>query len=64
MSWELYEVWTVDSDGYEQILDTTNSIKEARKLAQSALTDDVVSVIIYKETEDGDQEFIEEISGR
>lgn len=53
MIWELYEVWTVDEDGHEQLLDTTKSLKEAQSMAQKALTDDIVECIIYKD-EDGE----------
>ena len=53
MTWELYEVWTVNEDGHEELLDTTKSLKEAQLMARSALTDGVVECIIYKE-EDGE----------
>jgi hypothetical protein len=53
MIWVQYEVWTVDQDGHEELVETTNSFKEARKIAESALTDQVVECIIYKE-EDGE----------
>ena len=60
MSWELYEVWSVDSDGHEELIDTTKSLKEAQEIAGAALDEeDVSEVIIYKETEDGDLEEIE-----
>ena len=63
MTWELYEVWAVDQDGHETLIDTTRSIKEAREMAREALTEDVVNAIIYRETEDGDQEFVEDVTG-
>lgn len=53
MTWELYEVWTVNEDGHEELLDTTKSLKEAQAMARNALTDDVVECIIFKE-EDGE----------
>ncbi len=56
MIWELYEVWTVDEDGHEQLLDTTKSLKEAQTMAEKALTDDIVECIIY---EDRDGELFE-----
>ena len=56
MIWELYEVWTVDEDGHEQLLDTTKSLKEAQTIAKNALTDDIVECIIY---EDRDGELFE-----
>ena len=53
MIWELYEVWTVDEDGHEELFNTTKSLKEAQSMAHAALTDNIVECIIYKD-EDGD----------
>ena len=53
MIWVQYEVWGVEEDGHEELIETTNSLKEARKIAEQALTDQVVECIIYKE-EDGE----------
>jgi hypothetical protein len=53
MIWVQYEVWGVEEDGHEELIETTNSLKEARKIAESALTDQIVECIIYKE-EDGE----------
>jgi hypothetical protein len=53
MIWVQYEVWSVDQDGHEELVDTTNSVKEARKIAEQSLTDSIVECIIYKE-EDGE----------
>jgi hypothetical protein len=53
MSWVQYEVWGVDQDGHEELIDTTNSLKEARIIAESALTDEITECIIYKD-EDGE----------
>ena len=53
MIWVQYEVWSVDEDGHEEVIETTNSLKEARKIAESALTEQIVECIIYKE-EDGE----------
>ncbi len=53
MIWVQYEVWGVDEDGHEELIETTNSLKEARKIAEAALTDQLVECIIYKE-EDGE----------
>ena len=61
MTWELYEVWCEDDDGYEEIVDTTKSLKEARELATKTL-DDFPVAIIYQETEDGDQEEVERLT--
>lgn len=57
MSWVQYEVWGVDDAGQEQIIDTTNSLKQANQLADLTLTavdNGIVECIIYKEDEDGE----------
>lgn len=53
MNWELYEVWAVDEDGYEDLIDTTKDLKEARHLAHTNMEDDeeIVECVIYKESE-------------
>jgi hypothetical protein len=53
MIWVQYEVWGVEEDGHEELIETTNSLKEARKIAEEALTEQIVECIIYKE-EDGE----------
>ena len=53
MIWVQYEVWGVEEDGHEELIDTTNSLKEARKIAEQSLTDLITECIIYKE-EDGE----------
>lgn len=60
MTWVQYEVWGVEEDGHEELIDTTNSLKEARQIADQSLTDEIVECIIYKE-EDGEQFAIEVI---
>jgi hypothetical protein len=61
MNWELYEVWSVDVDGHEDLIDTTKSLKEAREIAQSNLTDDYVECIVYAEDQEGELVEIERI---
>ena len=61
MTWELYEVWTEDDIGHQDLLDTTKSLKEAREIAKTALAD-FPAAVIYKETEDGDTEEIERLT--
>jgi hypothetical protein len=57
MNWELYVVQGVDEDGYEEVIETTGSLKEARKLAEMTIKEvdtDLVECIIYKEDANGD----------
>ena len=63
MTWELYEVWSVDEDGHEELVDTTKSLKEARQIAQANLTEYYAECIIYQEDEYGDLQEIERITG-
>jgi hypothetical protein len=63
MTWELYEVWTEDNIGHEELVDTTKSLKEAQTLAKKSLEEEgISSAIIYKETEDGDIVVIERLT--
>ena len=61
MTWELYEVWSEDDIGHQDLVETTKSLKEAREIAEATLVD-FPAVIIYKETEDGDTEEIERLT--
>ena len=54
MTWEFYEVWSVDEDGHEELIDTTQSLKEAKQLAEESLTEYYAECIIYKEDANGD----------
>ena len=51
MTWVQFEVWGVDEDGNEDLIETTNSLKQARQIAEASLTDSIVECIIYKEEE-------------
>jgi len=61
MNWELYEVWSVDEDGHEDLIDTTKSLKEAREIAQANITEYYVECIIYREDEDGELVEVERV---
>lgn len=55
MTWELYEVWTEDSVGHQELVDTTKSLKEAQLLAKKSLEEEEIEIsMIFQETEDGD----------
>lgn len=62
MNWELYEVWSVDEDGHEELIDTSNSLKEAQLIAKESLTEEVIECIIYREDADGNLKEVEVIS--
>jgi hypothetical protein len=57
MKFELYEIWSEDVD----LVDTTSSLVEAKIIAQTALDDGAEFVVIYRETEDGELEVVEEM---
>jgi len=61
MNWELYEIWSVDEDGHEDLIDTTKSLKEARAIAEANLTEYYVECIIYAEDPEGELVEIERI---
>lgn len=54
MNWELYEVWSVDEDGHEDLIDTTKSLKEAKQIALANITEYYAECIIYREDEHGE----------
>ena len=54
MNWELYEVWSVDADGHEDLVETTKSLKEARQIAQANITEYYAECVIYREDEHGE----------
>jgi hypothetical protein len=62
MTWEFYEVWSVDDLGHEELVDTTQSLKEARLLAEQSLTEYYTVCIIYKEDDNGDLVELERIA--
>ena len=62
MNWELYEVWSVDEDGHEDLIDTTKSLKEAKAIAQANITEYYAECIIYREDENGELVELERIS--
>lgn len=63
MTWELYEVWTEDDLGHEELVDTTKSLKEAKELALSQLEmEGIEAVIIYQEIDTGDTVEIERLT--
>ena len=61
MNWELYEVWSVDEDGHEDLIDTTKSLKEARIIAESNLSEYYVECIVYAEDPEGELIEIERV---
>jgi len=62
MTWELYEVWTEDEDGHQELIDTTKSKKEAEDIAQRTLIEGAYLVLVMKETQDGEIEEIDRLT--
>jgi hypothetical protein len=56
MNWELYEVWAEDETGQEELIETTNSRKQAFEIAQTQLDLGYIASIVYLENEEGDLE--------
>ena len=59
MRYMLFEVWTEDEDGHQDLLETTASITAARKIANQSVINGSPAAIIYQENEEGDTEEIE-----
>lgn len=57
MRWEMFEVISVDENGYEEVVDTTKSLKQAREVAKKLLTEGAVEIIINREVDDVVEEF-------
>jgi hypothetical protein len=56
MNWELYEVWAEDDSGQEELIETTNSRKQAFEIAQTQLNLGYIASIVYLENEEGELE--------
>jgi hypothetical protein len=54
MNFELYEVWSVDEAGHEELVETTSSRKEALEIAEANLGLGVMEAVVYQEDENGD----------
>ena len=58
MRYELYEIWSEDKDGHEELIETTGDRRQALQIAQKSKAPDL-TIIVYRETEDGELEEIE-----
>jgi hypothetical protein len=54
MNYEFYEVWGIEEDGFEELLETTSSKTQAEELAQANLGLGYFQTVIYLENEQGD----------
>jgi hypothetical protein len=54
MNYELYEVWAVDVDGHEELVETTSSRKQAFEIAEANLGLGIHKTVVYQEDENGD----------
>jgi hypothetical protein len=52
----LFEIWTEDEDGHQELIETTASETAAKKLAEKLVLDGAYTAIVLQETEDGDLE--------
>ena len=62
MIWELYEIWGVDEDSHEELLETTSSKKQAFEIANASLGLGYFEVVVYQGDENGDLEEIERLT--
>ena len=54
MNYELYEVWGVNDDEHEELLETTASRKQAEEIAEASLGLGYFQTVIYQEDDNGD----------
>lgn len=54
MSYTLYEVWSEDELGHQDLVETTASETEAINIAERVVLEGSYASVVYKETEDGD----------
>lgn len=59
-AYELYEIWTENESGHQELVETTGDKSQALRIAEKA-KEPGITVTIYQETEDGDLEMIEEL---
>ena len=63
MTWDLYEVWSEDDVGHQELVDTTKSLKEAKELAKNTLElEGIEAVTIFQELDNGDTVEIERLT--
>ena len=63
MTWELYEVWSEDDVGHQELVETTKSLKEAKELAKNTLElEGIEAVTIFQELDNGDTVEIERLT--
>ena len=63
MTWEIYEVWSEDDVGHQELVDTTKSLKEAKELAKNTLElEGIEAVTIFQELDNGDTVEIERLT--
>ena len=49
MAFVLYDIWTEDDEGHQQLYDATGSLTEAKKMAKAIVAEGTYSVIIYQD---------------
>lgn len=59
MSYELYEVWGVEEDGHEELLETTASKKQATEIAEASLGLGYFETVVYQEDDNGEMKEID-----
>lgn len=63
MSYTLYEIWSEDEIGHQEIVDTTASKKEAFAIAEQCLGEGFLAAIVYQENEMGDPILVKRFEG-
>jgi hypothetical protein len=63
MSYLLYEVWTEDEVGHQELVETTASQKEAFEIAEQCMGEGHLAAVVYQETETGDPKLVKRFDG-
>jgi hypothetical protein len=63
MSYLLFEIWSEDEIGHQDLVDTTASKTEAFAIAEQCLGEGFVAAIVYQEDETGESKLIRRFEG-
>jgi hypothetical protein len=63
MNYLLFEIWSEDEIGHQELVDTTASRTEAFAIAEQCLGEGFLAATVYQETEDGDSKLIKRFEG-
>ncbi len=54
MAFTLYEIWSEDDDGRQELINTAANLPEAIRIAKNSICDEVTQTVIFEEGLDGE----------